>query len=556
MTKPKQNESNQRHGRGLASVCMALAGAVESATDNSLAELIGQRVGVEPVALPALGVEARSIASALASIEWAAGDLLFSVQGLTDLQLARRVAFKLAGRMQADGRRFTSPLGEDINVREIIASACYALAVWRSTGRGSEGCDGDGWQGQWFTNPVSADGDGWTEAARVKVVLPIHAAARVAWRAAVLAMSDDNLGESIPLHTVGDDWLYAAALPGESRFERLVRWDIERRALGRSALLIRRIESMKAGRRGRRSYDRVGHAARLMLSGDDCDTAAARAGFKSSGRTSATARLHRAMRALGLEFVGDLRDGHAGAARPAQLAATLGDPIGEPATRVLPSGLWRGIIVKATARRDGSLFGSFAGRLFLRRLGVALLPETATPPASGVLQGRRAGWSWSVSRPVRESLPAVDWSWLAGSSAIDASGAACPLRHVSFVSQLQPVTSRLGVIRYDAERVTKSERRRVRQAWQSLRRWQIARGLPERFQPEQGNDGERSARRDWAANIRATKPAAFGVGVAVRPVGHFTGTASTGADGVLRHAVLLASGQIIYCALSGGRVPI
>jgi hypothetical protein len=103
------------------------------------------------------------------------------------------------------------------------------------------------------------------------------------------------------------DWLFAAALPRESRVERLIRWQVERRALGRSALLCLRVEALKArGGRGRRAaaVERVGQAARLMLAGDDVDTAAKRAGFRASGRTSAANRLARSMRAVGLGIVG------------------------------------------------------------------------------------------------------------------------------------------------------------------------------------------------------------------------------------------------------------
>jgi molybdopterin-guanine dinucleotide biosynthesis protein len=53
------------------------------------------------------------------------------------------------------------------------------------------------------------------------------------------------------------------------------------------------------------------------------DTAAARAGFKASGRTSAANRLARSMRAVGLGIMGDMRDKGKHAAKPEQIAARV-----------------------------------------------------------------------------------------------------------------------------------------------------------------------------------------------------------------------------------------
>jgi hypothetical protein len=277
--KPKKIEIN--HGRGLASVEAALVAAINDAEPLRSAAFVGG-YGAALAALDtgaeqaAQGMEARSISSALASVEQAAGSLLLECQGQFDLQLAERCVRKLDARMQADGRERLN----DAILRDAIGAGVLALAVWRSTGRG-------------------ADGAGES------------LAARVAWRAVVLSISADSFGDSVALHSVSDDWLFAQALPRESRVERLVRWQVERFALGRSALLVRRVEAIKAqGGSGRRAQavDRVGHAARLMLAGDNVDTAAERAGYKSSCRTSAANRLARAMRACGVGIVGDARD--------------------------------------------------------------------------------------------------------------------------------------------------------------------------------------------------------------------------------------------------------
>jgi hypothetical protein len=163
--------------------------------------------------------------------------------------------------MAGDGRVIN-----EVTTADAAAAACLALTVWRATGRG-------------------ADGKQET------------LAARVAWRAVVLDISADTLGDSVALHSVSDDWLFAQALPCESRVERLVRWAIERRALGRGALLLRRVEALKAHARGRRvqAAERVGHAARLMLAGDDVDTASARAAVTRRRRCRASSFFRRSL---------------------------------------------------------------------------------------------------------------------------------------------------------------------------------------------------------------------------------------------------------------------
>lgn len=288
----KKNDQNQGHGRGLVPLGDALALAVVETDNVKAAEFVGAALGVELGAEQvAQGMEARSIGgAALASCERPAGPLLLEAQGQFDLALADRCARKLAGRMVADGREVN-----EASIADAIGAGACALTVWRATGRGADG--------------------------QVESL-----AARVAWRAVVLAISANTLGDSVALHSVSDDWLFAQALPRESRIERLIRWQVERRALGRSALLVRRVEALKArGGRGRRvqAVERVGHAARLMLAGDDVDTAAARAGFRSSGHATAANQFGRALRRLGLGIVSDARIRGRGVAKPEQVAARV-----------------------------------------------------------------------------------------------------------------------------------------------------------------------------------------------------------------------------------------
>jgi hypothetical protein len=280
------------HGRGLASIEAALASACLDSPDSHISALVvaGLAAPVGVNEQKALGVEARSIGAALASVERPVGSLLLECQGQFDLALATRCARKLAARMAADGREVN-----EASIPDAIGAGVCALQVWRNTGRGADN-------------------------------QPETLATRVAWQAVVRTLSSDKLGDSVALHSVSDDWLFAAALPRESRVERLIRWQVERRALGRSALLCRRVEALKArGGRGCRAaaVERVGQAARLMLAGDNVDTAAKRAGFRARGRTSAANRLARSMRAVGLGIVGDLRDKGKHAAKPEQIAARV-----------------------------------------------------------------------------------------------------------------------------------------------------------------------------------------------------------------------------------------
>ena len=182
----------------------------------------------------------------LASGEAPAGDLLLECQGQTDLRLAANCVHRLAARMAGAGRMVT----EDERMEATAAAAC-ALTVWRSTGAG---CDD----------------------------APEALAARVAWRAVVRELSRDWLGESVPLCTVADDWLWFNRAQGdESRTERAARLIVERLAKTRHTRLLRRMANLPPGRGKRKeAIERVGRAAVFLLQGERLDTAAAMAGFK------------------------------------------------------------------------------------------------------------------------------------------------------------------------------------------------------------------------------------------------------------------------------------
>jgi hypothetical protein len=105
----------------------------------------------------------------------------------------------------------------------------------------------------------------------------------------------------VPLHSIGDDWLYAAAnLIAESRQERATRLRIARHAATRQYRLGQRLDAVANGR-GRRAQakERVRNAIALILTGDNLERAALAAGFKPSGRNGAHTRLVRACARLG-----------------------------------------------------------------------------------------------------------------------------------------------------------------------------------------------------------------------------------------------------------------
>ena len=155
--------------------------------------------------------------------------------------------------------------------KEATAEAACALTRWRATGAG---CDD----------------------------APEALAARVAWRAVVRELSRDWLGESIPLCTVSDDWLWFNRAQGdESRTERAARLIVERLAKTRHTRLLRRMANLPPGRGKRKeAIERVGRAAVFLLQGERLDTAAAMAGFRPSGATRAGDRLVRSVVRLGL----------------------------------------------------------------------------------------------------------------------------------------------------------------------------------------------------------------------------------------------------------------
>jgi len=214
---------------------------------------------------PRLPVEAMNIGQALASSEQATGPLLLEAQGQTDINLARACLRKLVARMAADGRPVS-----DTTKADAVGAACLALTQWRQHTEISE-----------------------------------RLAARVAWRAVVDEVTDDTLGDAVPVHTVSDDWLWWNKAQGdESRMERAARFKVERLAKTRHARLLRRLANLPPGRGKRKdAIERVGRAAVFLLQGERLDTAAAMAGFKGSSKSKPGDRLIEAVKRLRL--IGD-----------------------------------------------------------------------------------------------------------------------------------------------------------------------------------------------------------------------------------------------------------
>lgn len=253
----RQHTDGHGPGAGLGSLGDALAAA-------------GMAGGPARVCAPrAAGVEAMPIAEALASGEPPAGALLLECQGQADLCLSENCARKLAVKMRGSG----ATVSED-NIQDGKAAGALALTQWRATGMGVDGA-------------------------------PETLAARVAWRAVVRAMSADAFGESIPLHTVGEDWLWHNGGQGsESPRERAARILVARAASKRQERLGKRMASLPMGK-GKRAQviDKVARAASLLLDGFGLDTAAGAVGFNAragSSRHSAADALLQACRRMGL----------------------------------------------------------------------------------------------------------------------------------------------------------------------------------------------------------------------------------------------------------------
>ena len=257
------------------------------------------------------------------SDERAAGPLLLEVQGQSDLRLALSSSRKLSKRMTGAGA-VVSPE----QIQDATGAGVVALGVWRVTGKGSDG-------------------------------EPERLAARVAWRAVVQSMSADRFGDSIPLDSINDSWLWHHAEQGyngdgrgdsASRRERVASYLVERAARGgvfaspvqftigfadgrltefgerqtqvitlpagavvssRQAQLSKRMSRLPV-RRGKRGQviERVTNCASLMLDGFRLDEAATAAGFKGRGdksRHSSGDTFCQALRRLGFEIQGHAR---------------------------------------------------------------------------------------------------------------------------------------------------------------------------------------------------------------------------------------------------------
>jgi len=268
---------------------------------------------------PAIELAARALelsGDALGDVvAWRAIDyaLFTEERGAFYLALSRACAAKLARRMRSVGKHVSQAAEADG-----AAAGVLALIRWQSTG-------------------LNADNAPEVETQH----------ARIAWRAVVAEISRDTLGESIPLHTVSDDWLWQNAQPCESRAERAARWQIERAAIGytlredlqfrvgkvengkrvgfefmtlpkgmkvsaRYCNLAKRFANLPSGR-GKRAdtINRVSNATAMMLQGMTIDEAATAAGFnpRSNGQFTRSAgdAFCQALRRLGFEIRGHAR---------------------------------------------------------------------------------------------------------------------------------------------------------------------------------------------------------------------------------------------------------
>jgi hypothetical protein len=206
-------------------------------------------------------------------------------QAVEDIRLCRKLAQLLRRRMESDGREVN-----DTTERDAAAAGVVAVVQWRS--------------GVLPSPIVTSD-------------KTPHAVNAVAWRAIVAEMSADTFGSSVELSSVSEDWLLAACDPLavacvgglESRYDKVTRWMAERGAVRRKARVLERLELFKAGAGARRRelIDKTGRACLLLVGGYSLDSAAAQAGFKAAGRSSAGDRLAQAVRALGVGVQFNLR---------------------------------------------------------------------------------------------------------------------------------------------------------------------------------------------------------------------------------------------------------
>jgi hypothetical protein len=144
----------------------------------------------------------------------------------------------------------------------------------------------------------------------------VDGAAVVAWRAVSDEISKDDMGHSVELSSVSDEWLAAAVEPlavaccagFESRSDKAARWLRQRGAARRKAALPAQMDRLRHGHgRHRALVDRVEAAAARLIGGDSIDAAARAVGFKDRWlggtiKEAAGVQLARAARACGLVF--------------------------------------------------------------------------------------------------------------------------------------------------------------------------------------------------------------------------------------------------------------
>ena len=171
------------------------------------------------------------VTDAIHGQEQPVGPLLQAIQGQADLDMAERQARRLGNSMRPRGQL------SDTTVEDGVSAGLVALTVWRNQ----------------YT--VHGGGD--------------PSAGLVCWRAVQESMSEDTLGDRDSLASFDPDSLASSTLPlpqlvgDDSRDDKASRLLFERARARRPALLVRRVQSIKAqGGRGKRGelIERVGRA--------------------------------------------------------------------------------------------------------------------------------------------------------------------------------------------------------------------------------------------------------------------------------------------------------
>jgi hypothetical protein len=219
------NWNRHNHGRGRGGALTTIGEAMPAEIGNLAETILATGAGAGALDDLAHGQAVR-IGDALQSRERAQSPLLSQAQGHSDLRLAVRQAHKLISKMTLDGRT----VGNDVKA-DAVAAGLHALTLWRA-GKVADLATG-----------AMSDDNGQTDIGQT--------ARQVCWRAMVANVSTDNLGDSVPLHSIGDDWLYTASnLFCKSRQERAIRLRVERNLSWHKAnkTLQKRFDAVATGR--------------------------------------------------------------------------------------------------------------------------------------------------------------------------------------------------------------------------------------------------------------------------------------------------------------------